>query len=110
VEPEFGGEIGDGRLGQTGVLGREPAPLVGPVVVEQPEYRRVVAEKRRVFREPLEPFGLYVGQKLDRVMVREKPESRVDRLEELSCLQRPAPPQVVSQFPETVEALRQMGG
>src|SRR5262245_3768654 len=108
MKAKFCREVGDHFLGLTGVLGAVPTAPIGAVLVEQFKNGGVLPEIGRVFRELGESLGFDIGEEFHRIMMRVKPERRINRLEQLTSFYCPAPPQVVREFGQSSETCRDM--
>ena len=105
VDPELHREIGD-RAVELRALLREPARAAA-VVVERLHHVAVQADELRVGQKPHPLLRLDVDQQLDRVVVA-APGFGVDAREEPCRARRPAPPVVVGQVAQPLDAGRKL--
>ena len=105
VDPELHREVGD-RAGERGALLRVPARAAA-VVVEGLDDVAVELDELRVGEQPHPLLRLDVDQQLDRVVVA-PPRLGVDAREEPAGARRPAPPVVVGEVAQPLEARGQL--
>ena len=103
VEPELGGEVGDGAGSQAG--GVRGAPTVGvlEVVVQAAEGVVDPRVEGHLGGAALELLGGDLLEELDRVVVGRPPEDRVEFPEEVDDVGLPGPPEVPRQLPELLD-------
>ena len=101
VDAELHREVGD-RAAQCASVLVEPAPA-GAVRVEGVDHALVGAAELRVGEQPHPVLGLDVDEELDRVVV-PAPVLGIDPGEEPGGLRRPAPPEVVGELAQALQA------
>ncbi len=103
MDAKLGGEVGH-RSGGVRIMLAGPQVAIAHIPIKSQNHRIILAQEQRVTGDLLDPFGGYLPQHLHRVVPGGAPEGIIKHFPQVARFLMPAPPQIVSQVRQPLNA------